>query len=70
MKLANMLTSRLGMAIGFSADARNVDPQKIGNGAVLWARISLLLGLSLLAALAGSAVGRRRAAARVTHEIE
>jgi hypothetical protein len=32
------LLTTLGMAIGFSADARNVDPQKIGNGAVIWAR--------------------------------
>ena len=139
-----LLLTTLGMAIGFSADARNVDPQKIGSGAVIWARVSLLIGLffgglaatrmsmvwdrftglaqgalvwvvslivvlylsangvgivvssalingtaqriqgpsavawstflsvvlSLLAALAGSAVGRRRAAARVTREIE
>jgi hypothetical protein len=137
-----LLLTTLGMAIGFSADARNIDPQKIGGGAVIWARVSLLIGLffgglaatrismvwdrftglaqgalvwvvslvivlylsangvglvvstalingtaqrapsavawatflcvvlSLLAALAGSAVGRRTAAARVTHEIE
>jgi hypothetical protein len=139
-----LLLSTLGMAIGFSADARNVDPQRIGSGAVIWARASLLIGLffggiaatrmsmvwdrftalaqgvlvwvvsllvvlylsangvgpmltaalvngtvqrtqgpstlawvtfvcvvlSLLAALAGSAVGRRTAAARVTTEIE
>jgi len=139
-----LLLTTLGMAIGFSADARNVDPQKIGNGAVIWARVSLLVGLflggfgatrmsmvwdrftglaqgalvwvvslivvlylsangvglvvssalingttqriqgpstvawstflsvvlSLLVALAGSALGRRRAAARVTREIE
>jgi hypothetical protein len=139
-----LFLSTLGMAVGFSADARNVDPQKIGSGAVIWARVSLLIGLffggiaatrmsmvwdrftalaqgalvwvvsllvvlylsangvglmltsalvngtiqrtqgpstlawttfvcvvlSLLAALAGSAVGRRTAAARVTSEIE
>ena len=40
-----LLLSTLGMAIGFSADARNVDPQKIGSGAVIWARASLLIGL-------------------------
>jgi hypothetical protein len=138
-----LLLSTLGLAIGFSADERNVDPQKIGSGAVIWARVSLLIGLflggmaatrmsmvwdrftglaqgalvwvvslvvvlylsangvglmlssalingtaqriqgpsatawitflsvllSLLAALAGSAVGRRRAAARATSEV-
>jgi hypothetical protein len=140
-----LLLTTLGMAIGFSADARNVEPEKIGSGAVIWARASLLIALfiggmaatrmsmvwdrftglaqgalvwvvsllvvlylsasgvglvvssalingtsqriqggpsavawstflsvvlSLLCALAGSAVGRRRAAARVAHEIE
>src|SRR5882757_649956 len=139
-----LLLSTLGLAIGFSADERNVDPEKIGSGAVIWARVSLLIGLflggmaatrmsmvwdrftglaqgalvwvvslivvvylsangvgvvvssalingtaqriqgpsavawstflsvvlSLLVALAGSALGRRRAAARVTREIE
>jgi hypothetical protein len=141
-----MLLSTLGLAIGFSADAREVDPQKIGTGAAIWSRVSLLIALflggavatrmsmvwdrftglaqgvlvwvtslivglylsangvglmllssalsnhggqhlqagpsvmawttffsvllSLLAALAGSAVGRRRAAARVTSEID
>ena len=139
-----LLLTTLGVAIGFSADARNVDPEKIGTGAVIWSRVSLLVALflggmaatrmslvwdrftglaqgalvwvtslvvvlylsangvglmlgalineatqrpqagpsaiawitflsivlSLLAALAGSAVGRRTAAARVTSEIE
>ena len=36
-----------GIAIGISADARNVDPQKIGAGAVIWSRGSLLLALFL-----------------------
>lgn len=144
-----LVLSTLGMAVGFSADARNVDPQAIGMGAVVWSRVSLLIALflagmaaarmsmvwdrptalaqgalvwvvsliagqllsvtgigvmvsaaltyglhngtpgepgrgssavawltflavilSLLATLAGAALGRRRAAARVTHEIE
>jgi hypothetical protein len=142
---ALLLLSTLGVAIGFSADARNVDPERIGAGAVIWSRVSLLIALflggmtatrtslvwdrftglaqgalvwvaslvvvlflsangvglmlgaalineaaqrsqsgpsatawmtflsivlSLLAALAGSALGQRRAAARVTHSIE
>jgi hypothetical protein len=140
-----LLLSTLGVAIGFSADARNVDPEKISVGAAIWSRVSLLIALflggmaatrmslvwdrftglaqgalvwvvslvvvlylsangvglmlgaalinaamqrsqsgpsamawatflsvvlSLLAALTGSAVGRRTAAARVTSEIE
>jgi hypothetical protein len=42
-----MVLSTLGLAIGFSADARDVDPQTIGNGAVIWSRVSLLVALFL-----------------------
>src|SRR5262249_2877289 len=31
----------------FSADARDVDPQKIGTGAVIWSRVSMLIALFL-----------------------
>ncbi|HVW70009.1 MAG TPA: hypothetical protein VHB68_13610 [Steroidobacteraceae bacterium] len=44
---ALLILSTLGLAIGFSADARNVDPGKIGAGAVLWSRVSLLIALFL-----------------------
>lgn len=47
-----LVLSTLGLAIGFSADAREVDPQKIGTGAVLWSRISLLIALFLAGAAA------------------
>src|SRR5256885_16047876 len=50
---ALLLLSTLGVAIGFSADARNVDPQRIGNGAAIWSRASLLIAL-LLGALAAT----------------
>jgi hypothetical protein len=36
-----LLLSTLGLAIGFSADERNVDPAKIGSGSVIWARVAL-----------------------------
>jgi hypothetical protein len=42
-----LVLSTLGLAIGFSADARDVDPQKIGTGAVVWSQISLLVALFL-----------------------
>ena len=42
-----LVLSALGLAIGFSADARDVDPQKIGTGAIVWSRISLLIALFL-----------------------
>jgi hypothetical protein len=47
-----LLLSTLGLAVGFSADARNVDPQKIGTGAVIWSRVSLLIALFLGGAVA------------------
>src|SRR5919201_5706170 len=42
-----LVLSTLGLAIGFSADARDVDPQKIGTGAIIWSRVSLLIALFL-----------------------
>lgn len=42
-----LVLSTLGVAIGFSADARNVNPEKIGAGAVIWSRGSLLVALFL-----------------------
>jgi len=42
-----LLLSTLGFAIGFSADARNVDSEKIGAGTVVWSRASLLVALFL-----------------------
>ena len=42
-----LVLSTLGLAIGFSADARNVDPQKIGMGAIIWSRVALLIALFL-----------------------
>ena len=42
-----LVLSTLGVAIGFSAGARNVDPDKIGTGAVFWSRGSLLVALFL-----------------------
>jgi hypothetical protein len=42
-----LVLSTLGIAIGFSADARNVDPSRIGAGAVIWSRGSLLVALFL-----------------------
>jgi hypothetical protein len=47
-----LVLSTLGLAIGFSADARNVDPQSIGLGAVVWSRVSLLIALFLAGAAA------------------
>jgi hypothetical protein len=47
-----MLLSTLGMAVGLSADARNVDPEKIGTAAVIWSRASLLIALFLGGAVA------------------
>jgi hypothetical protein len=44
---AMLVLSTLGIAVGFSADARNVDPEKIGAGAVIWSRGSLLVALFL-----------------------
>jgi hypothetical protein len=44
---AMLVLSTLGIAVGFSADARNVDPEKIGVGAVFWSRGSLLVALFL-----------------------
>lgn len=49
-----LVLSTLGLAIGFSADARDVDPQKIGTGATIWSRVSLLIALFL-----GGAAGTR-----------
>jgi hypothetical protein len=40
-----LVLSTLGIAVGFSAGARNVDPEKIGTGAVIWSRGSLLVAL-------------------------
>jgi hypothetical protein len=42
-----LVLSTLGLAVGFSADARDIDPQKIGTGAVVWSRVSLLIALFL-----------------------
>jgi hypothetical protein len=42
-----LVLSTLGIAIGFSADARDVDPEKIGAGVVIWSRGSLLIALFL-----------------------
>lgn len=42
-----LVLTTLGLAIGFSADARDVSPQKIGTGAIIWARIALLIALFL-----------------------
>jgi hypothetical protein len=42
-----LVLSTLGVAIGFTADARNVDPQKISAGAVIWSRAALLIALFL-----------------------
>jgi len=42
-----LVLSTLGLAIGFSADARDVDPQKIDMGAIIWSRVSLLIALFL-----------------------
>ena len=42
-----LVLSTLGLAVGFSADARDVDPQKIGAGAMIWSRASLLIALFL-----------------------
>lgn len=42
-----LVLSTLGLAIGFSADARNVDPQRIGMGAIIWSRVALLIALFL-----------------------
>jgi hypothetical protein len=42
-----LLLSTLGVAIGFSVDARNVDPDKVGAGVAIWSRASLLLALFL-----------------------
>jgi hypothetical protein len=44
---AMLVLSALGIAVGFSADARNVDPEKISTGAVIWSRGSLLIALFL-----------------------
>src|SRR5215472_6757578 len=44
---ALLVLSTLGLAIGFSADARNIDPQKIGMGAIIWSRVALLVALFL-----------------------
>lgn len=44
---AMLVLSALGIAVGFSADARNVDPEKITAGAVIWSRGSLLVALFL-----------------------
>jgi hypothetical protein len=44
---ALLVLSTLGLAIGFSADARNVDPEKIGTGAIIWSRVALLVSLFL-----------------------
>jgi hypothetical protein len=44
---ALLVLSTLGLAIGFSADARNIDPQKIGMGAIIWSRVALLIALFL-----------------------
>jgi len=37
----------LGLAVGISADARNVDANAIGTGAVIWSAVSLLVALFL-----------------------
>ncbi len=42
-----LLLSTLGVAVGFSVDARNVDPDKMGAGVAVWSRASLLLALFL-----------------------
>jgi hypothetical protein len=42
-----LVLSTLGLAIGFSADAHSVDAEKIGTGAIIWSRISLLIALFL-----------------------
>jgi len=42
-----LVLSTLGLAIGFSADARDIDPQKIDTGAIIWSRVSLLIALFL-----------------------
>lgn len=42
-----LVLGTLGIAVGFSADARNVDPEQIGAGAVVWSRVSLLIALFL-----------------------
>jgi hypothetical protein len=40
-----LVLSTLGLAIGFSADAHDIDPAKIGAGAIIWSRVSLLIAL-------------------------
>jgi hypothetical protein len=47
-----LVLSTLGLAVGFSADARNVNPEAIGMGAVVWSRVSLLIALFLAGAAA------------------
>ena len=42
-----LVLGTLGLAIGFSANARDIDPQKIGMGALIWSRASLLIALFL-----------------------
>jgi hypothetical protein len=42
-----LLLSTLGVAVGFSVDARNVDPDKMGTGVAIWSRASLLIALFL-----------------------
>jgi hypothetical protein len=59
-----------GVGLVVSSALINGTTQRIqGPSTVAWSTF-LSVVLSLLAALAGSALGRRRAAARVTHEIE
>jgi hypothetical protein len=58
-----LFLTTLGLAIGISADARNVNPNAIGTGAVVWSALSLLIALFLggLAATRMSMVWERSA---------
>jgi hypothetical protein len=42
-----LVLTTLGLAIGFSADAHDVNAQAIGTGAIIWSRVALLIALFL-----------------------
>lgn len=73
--IAGQLLSVTGIGVMVSAaltyGLHNGTPGEPGRGssAVAWLTFLAVI-LSLFATLAGAALGRRRAAARVTHEIE
>jgi hypothetical protein len=56
-----LFLTTLGLAVGISADARNVTANAIGTGAVVWSSLSLLIALFLggLAAIRMSMVWDR-----------